>query len=871
MDPSPQAITPETLGTVKSHFHVELSTRFLEHFSEQLYSSPQKAFEELISNGWDAGADCVDVHVATDLNAKSATLCVLDNGASMNEEGLKQLWHIAFSPKKDKPEQFGRKIIGKFGIGKLATYLLANKLTYICKAADGVIRRVTMDYSTVDAHQPDKRDKLISETELVIFEATQQDLETALKTVTDGEVLLKYLKDGLPKTTANTDDDEFAAGKSSFIPPPSNTWTLAVLSDLKPAGRELKLGILRRMLQAGLPFGCEMAIFLNGTRLKSSKFDEPLIKSWPLAESLGIKSIEVNLKDDDGSGAIAEKTTIPVTYHTTPIASVELPGLGRITGSVRLFRDPLSGTKSDERGSSIGFHINVLGRVVNQSDPSFGEKNLSHAAWGRFRMAVRADGLNPFLVTNREQFKQKQELKIFRAFLRAVFNKARTEFDSDPNAALLNGGDALLKSLGVLSLNPLRHIVSETLANKIQLPGLIDDSGIKDKSAQKKTWDSTTGDNIATALKEVRYEKDGDNDFVRFRVHDGSIVVNTEHPFVLEHSRTKAEKELLRTLAMISLLSDVYALDIGIDASALASIREYRDRLLRYKAMESRMSGPHIAKLLLETQHRSDQPKQLETVVADALRYIGFEVKGLGQSGEPEGVASAYGIPTKKAPSKEDPNPPLFTFTYDAKSSKHGTAQTVNINFDGVVEHRDRYKANFALVVAPGFSGEAVKTRSAQQKVTLLSAYDLGRLLDYTLQYGAIPFTKLREMFQFYDHELVAKWVTELGESMKTSRPLTIDIFIRALKHLKGKIPDSLPAATLALTCRETLGAVSVQDRDVLMLARGLSVLVPDLIGIDENQIIVNAQADHVARAIAAQLEQLHNQDATNAISPKKP
>src|SRR4051794_38206800 len=97
---SPPAASVETIGRPSGKFHVELSTRFLEHFSEQLYSSPQKAFEELISNGWDAGADCVDVRISTNLRAANATLSVLDNGASMDEAGLRQLWHIAFSPKK---------------------------------------------------------------------------------------------------------------------------------------------------------------------------------------------------------------------------------------------------------------------------------------------------------------------------------------------------------------------------------------------------------------------------------------------------------------------------------------------------------------------------------------------------------------------------------------------------------------------------------------------------------------------------------------------------------------------------------------------------------------------------------------------------
>ncbi|WP_090328198.1 ATP-binding protein [Duganella sp. CF517] len=102
----------ETIGKLSSTIKVELSTRFLEHFSEQLYSSPQKAFEELISNSWDAGADYVDVRISSNLTSPNASMCILDNGASMDEAGLKALWHIAFSPKRDLPLQYGRPVVG---------------------------------------------------------------------------------------------------------------------------------------------------------------------------------------------------------------------------------------------------------------------------------------------------------------------------------------------------------------------------------------------------------------------------------------------------------------------------------------------------------------------------------------------------------------------------------------------------------------------------------------------------------------------------------------------------------------------------------------------------------------------------------------
>ena len=45
----------------------------------------------------------------------------------------------------------------------------------------------------------------------------------------------------------------------------------------------------------------------------------------------------------------------------------------------------------------------------------------------------------------------------------------------------------------------------------------------------------------------------------------------------------------------------------------------------------------------------------------------------------------------------------------------------------------------------------------------------------------------------------------------------------------------------------------------MIALARGLSILIPDLVGIDNDKIVVNASAEKVAAAVASQLEKLHD------------
>ena len=884
---APQA-TPDAVGTQVATIPVQLSTRFLEHFSEQLYSSPQKAFEELISNGWDAGASIVDVRVDADLQSPRAAMAVFDNGTSMDQDGLGDLWRIAFSPKEGRDTEHGRPLIGKFGIGKLATYVLAARLTYICKAADGVIRRVTMDYGEVDSQKSEARDSLINNLQLPVYEVAESDVEKVLDFVPGGLEILRLMEGGGAGLEEGGDAadlaaeyaQEFGGLPAELETSECDTWTLVVLSDLKPTGRELKLGILRRMLAAALPIGTEMCIRLNGDRLMSTKLAAPVLEEWVIGPDLDIGYVELVGEDADATGdasdlpsdgasddeAEAEQSRVEIKVGTTPYPYVELPGVGRVTGLVRVYEERITGGKSEERGASNGFHVNVLGRVVNQSDPSFGEENLNHASWARFRMTVRADGLNELLTTSREQFKERRGLLVFRAFLRRVFNKARNVHDSDGNVVMPDGGDVLVRSLGVLSLSPLRSVVSETLRTQARVQRLFDETGIEDREAKRRSWREDTAENIKSALGEVRYEHLDDGSFVKFRIRDSAVVVNKEHPFVLEHTGSKAEKELVRTVAMIDVLADVYALDVGIEPSLLDNVRDYRDKLMRFRARQRRKSGVHIARLLQEMQHESTHWRRFERVVSDALRYLGFDVEDLGGPGEPEGIAKAFPLPNARGRTAETSRHPLYSFTFDAKSSKHSVVKTGNVSLDGVVEHRRHHDADHALVVGPGFSGGSLVDRCRTQGVTPMTATDLGKLLELTAEYGAISVTAMREVFSLFDPEDVSSWVLALESQLKTSQRFTIDVFIRALEELKGKVPDTLAPGLISYTCRESLGIVDVDETDVLSLVKGLEVIVPELVGIaPPDRVIVNASSSQVAAAIAAQLERLHGDGSSDA------
>ena len=137
-------------GEATDSLEVRLSYKIVELFSEGLYKSPNKAVEELVANSFDAGARSVHVLLSSNLHNQDATITVIDDGEGMDAAGLKAHWLIGVSNKRNlttRPR--GRQQIGKFGIGKLATYVLSDRLTHISKSG-GKYYSTSMDYLAID-------------------------------------------------------------------------------------------------------------------------------------------------------------------------------------------------------------------------------------------------------------------------------------------------------------------------------------------------------------------------------------------------------------------------------------------------------------------------------------------------------------------------------------------------------------------------------------------------------------------------------------------------------------------------------------------------------------------------------------------------
>ncbi len=828
------------VGKVVDHVNVTIGPRFLELFSEHLYSSPNKAFEELVSNSWDAGADTVYIGLPENPSDPSANIWVLDNGESMDVDGLRALWEVARSRKRLAEPTNGRPQIGKFGVGKLATYILANELTYICKAADGIIRAITMNYQRIDG-EAGKDELHINPIQLDVRVLNFEELRDLLRDLGASANIMGLIEQGVPKPLhTNGWEDEFG----EIIGPVQtkrDTWTLVLMTHLKQDGKEIQLGRTRWLLRSTLPFGSSMYIVFNGEILTSSKSDIDIAAEWTLGTgNLGIASI-----------ILPNEESRQVTEYSTPYPHICIEGIeGKITGRVRLYKDKISGGKSDMFGSSNGFFININGRVINPLEPYFGLENLNHASWAKFRATIRADGLDKHLEVNREGLLHGPDLDFIRGFLRMLFNKARSAHDAARAAAWPKVGEVLVDKWGLVPLEPLQKVVIDGLTSNSGVPGFVDITNVADSETTLREWKETSTSQPGDFIKDITLEQlPPENSFAKYDLGKRSIVVNSNHPFSREHSETHEQQMLLRDIALVDLLTEAYMTDIGIHEELIDQIRDHRDQLLRLVAQISRRTGAQIAEMLLNA---TDHPKGLERIVGDALQYLGFIVLPLGQPGQPEGVAKAPITPTK------DDKQVSYSFTYDAKSAIKGKSKTGNLNIAGLARHRENYNADHTLVVAPDYETGALQQECRSHSVTPMRAQDLAALLLLTAAAGPLDLKEFRSVFQLADPDEVHEWLEKFSEITKSRRKLTFDVFLRALEAIGYSGPDALTTSVIADRIRQLPDISSSSTRtDVSQLIYGLAVLVPNLISISGDNVMLSTNPQKLRQAILAQISNI--------------
>ncbi|PIQ84563.1 MAG: hypothetical protein COV75_01570 [Candidatus Omnitrophica bacterium CG11_big_fil_rev_8_21_14_0_20_63_9] len=752
-----------TTGNELEKVDVRLSYRIVRLFSEGLYASPNKAIEELVANSFDAGARRVSVILPADFHEQGATIAVYDDGEGMDVDGLKLHWLIGKSVKRSLATlPLGRQQIGKFGIGKLATYVLANRLTHISKKG-GKFYSTSMNFKTVD-DRGDEEVEPKTPIKISLRELTEDQAKQALKDWTGAAAFQKF---GLKL---------FGAGAAK-------SWTFAILSDLKDKVHEIRRGRLEWVLRTALPLRDDFSIYLDGAELKPSKAGKGLLKKWILGKDID----ELPKPAPDEIEAVEDKNQ-PKDSETR--FALEHKAVGRITGYAEVYRDLLTG-KSDELGRSHGFFVYVFGRLINVEDGHFGisPDELRHGTFGRIRVVVHMDGLDEYLQSDREHIRQGPVLNDAQNILRAIFNKIRPELEKadaqeEPGAKLAR---KLAGSPASLARRPIIEMARAALDGKIKsryiaLPPAATQNE-RDKLVAALEIRAETPEQFVGGIDFV-YNATANDGLAVYDAITGRLRVNGLHPFVgafFDEFTSKASGLPLEMFAMAEVLLESHLYQVGLKQDQIDWMMTVRDQLLRYVAQESgRRTALTIANALRNARNDEDR---LEIEIVEAFRSLGFDATRVGGKGKPDGVAKAHLSPGA------DNKPRRYATTLEAKSKKKDGAKlkTKIFGVSTIARQRDEAQCEHAIVVAPAFdhtpgkdsalSKEIKADRSSTaangkpRTITAIHVEDLARLVQLR-PVKRLGLAKIRELFQTCSMpEQCKEWVDKVEKEVVAKPP----------------------------------------------------------------------------------------------------
>jgi len=724
-------------GTEREKIDVRLSYGIVKLFSEGLYSSPHKAIEELVANSFDAGAIRVAVYLPADFHDQGATIGVLDDGEGMDDDGLKQHWLIGKSLKRRLAElPRGRSQIGKFGIGKLATYVLANRLSHISKK-DGKYFATSMNFKVVDDRGEEEVEPK-APVRISLRELTQAEAEEAVKSWTSSPAFKK-------------------CGLSIFGAKAPPSWTLAILSDLKGKVHEIRRGTLAWVLRTALPLRDDFAIFQDGEKLEPSKAGKGRIAQYVLGKDITelqkpAPDIEVN---EDKNQEDPEKRFALV--HKA---------LGRISGYAETYHELLTGKSDELIGRSHGFFVYVLGRLINVRDGHFGipPDELRHGSFGRVRVVVHMDGLDDFLQSDRERIREGPILTDAQNLLRGIFNKLRSDLERTDRGEL--PGAKLSRNLASsptsISRRPIVEMVRAALHGRIKphyisIPSAPVPADRDKFLAGLQSRADSPGEFVAGL--EFVFDATNDDGIAVYDSQSGTLRINGLHPFVgafFDEFTNKNSGLPLELFAMAEVLLESHLFESGLKQNQIDDVMNSRDQLLRHVAQKSgRRTAITVANGLRQARNDEDR---LEVEVVEAFRSLGFDAARVGGKGKPDGVAKAHLSAGPEGPRR-------YALTLEAKSKQKdgGAVKTKDVGVAVVADHRDDFKCEHAIVVAPGFDHtpgtdsqlakqlardrETSKQGGAAKTITTIHVDDLARLVQLR-PVKRLGLDRLRELFR---------------------------------------------------------------------------------------------------------------------------
>lgn len=855
--PLPSSADPGSFyeaGTVTDQINVEISFQIIGLFSEGLYSSPNKAIEELVSNAFDADATCVHTVMSPDRADPSASIAILDNGTGMDASGLKIHWIVGDSVKaNNRVTARGRRTIGKFGIGKLAAYVLGTRLTHITKA-NGKYFSTSMDFTAIPAPLPAAERTLESEATpippvtLPLRELTEAEAHGAVRPWLSDE-------NGREKLVLFGDDAE-------------ETWTVAIITQLKPMAVELSAGMLRWVLSTAMPLRDDFSLYLNGNAITSSKASAKQVGTWVLGKELQtIPSPAPNELDVD----VDESVPADDYQHYLLVDK----SLGPISGYLEIYEDPIDTGKSAEIvGRSNGFFVYVHGRLINPEDSGFGidRNSLRHGTFSRFRLVINIDRLDAELRSSRETLLASPVVERAKELLRGLFNLARTKLETHESeaAAERRASQRFADSPASLTERPILRMVVDSYEEKIHSRHLIAvDKKAFPTAAELIAFLETRISDGGALIGDVVYADLGT--VLPMAMLDsvtGQLSINLEHPFVAHFAdeyNDRTKNLPLELFAIAEILLEAGLHDANFGEAAVSSVLDARDELLRHLA---RSSGARNSITVAQGLMNSlTSAKGLELALVETFQQLGFEAVPKAAKDEQDGLAEAF-LPANEQGLAQ------YRVSLEAKSKEKpgGKVKKSGVEISTIARHRDEADCDYAIVVGPDFETGADDLGAVMREiqadhlanptkgVTLMRAKDLARLVRLA-PIKRVNLAQIRELLNTCQSPAEAEqWVDAIAASQPESSPH--QPILETVWELQQDDKDHTVEYAALRTALRLTRKLTISDGELREECRALSRMAPGYFIARDDRVELNIKPENVLTTIHAYVDEVPLEDA---------
>ncbi|MET8364132.1 ATP-binding protein [Micromonospora sp. NPDC005194] len=823
-----------TAGKPLDPLAVKLSREIITLLSDQLYQSPLKAIEELVVNSFDADAPSCRVVVpavapGTELG-RIPVIAVYDDGVGMDYDGLADLWLIGRSSKRTETIERvrGRRQIGKFGIGKLATYALANRITYVSSVGAGEILALSLQFTDFKSDPTGQDDRPVL---MDVYAVKAENL-----------LMLPWLSETL--RAAGLD----AANALN----PAESWTLVLLEELKEKVQKVSPNRLRWVLRTAMPLASDFELFLNGEQVISSKEDYEIVVRFDVSD-LPPERLSNMTKKTGVRWALEERPSPWRLLSQLPKVPALVSDLfpEGIFGTVIVTKKTLYSGKSADLTRSHGFFVRVRGRLIDEEDPLSGADPRSYETFNRFRAEVDADDLDGQLTAPREGVGVGESRVALSHVLTELFNEARSRYEEWQRQQQKPDEKRNEKDRNYVNKRDVERPVADAILASS------DGGGNEAGHEADESWfflnipeDADTA-SVAASLYETQrepytYTFEGlgrDERLVRFLPIERKFILNDDHPLVLNYKGDTHAHDLLLDVATAEALLEVYLREVGLAPHAIGEVLERRDVLLKSLAQEQLNSFAAIAANLRGSIASSHD---LEIALVVAARALGFVATHVSGPDQPDGLARLRDYPLGER-----------KITLEAKSSGK-VPSLAAIDFAGLARHAEDHEAQGVLLIAPDYPGssradQSAAARTAQTlKISCWTVHQLARVVESIDNRDITTRQVLDIVLSAFTPEEVTVAVNRLlSEPQIAPRELALAL-LQALRKLDGMgLTDKLRSVDMLHVVVAGAG-LEVKDQDVRDALRVLVAASQGaLTAMSGDRVQLNTSVEELERRVA--------------------